>query len=438
MREAVVVYDKKGKEIWACANVDARGTEEIVKLISEHPGLEEKLYQKTGQGFALDAIPRLLWLKDKIPEIYNQMHKFGMLNDWILYHLTDVLAVEPSNGSTSGLFDLKTRTWDKEIFEVCGLRTDIFPDSIECGQTIGQVSEQASSETGLPIGIPVVVGGGGAQLGCVGVGAIRSNQSTLLGGSFWQFERNMDKPIIDELCRLRINCHAVPDLWQYEAIAFQPGLVMRWYIDSFCQYEELLAKEQRTSVYKILDEKAEQIPVGSYGIVCTFSDIMNYLHWEHAAPAFLNFPINTKESNTSTFYRAIMENAAYVSNGNRFLVEEVTGVKTKEIIFAGGSAQSSLWCQIISDVMGLPVLVPKVTEATALGAAILAGCGVGLYSNLESAVDSIVIHRKKYEPNTENYFIYKNYFNKWKKIYSHQLELVHEKLVTTMWSAPGI
>lgn len=75
-----------------------------------------------------------------MPDIYEKTAKIGMFNDWLIYKLTGVLAVEPSNGSTTGLLDLQTRTWDTEIAAKCNLRTDIFPDILECGSISGKVT----------------------------------------------------------------------------------------------------------------------------------------------------------------------------------------------------------------------------------------------------------------------------------------------------------
>ena len=127
MREGIVLYDKDGKEIWACANVDARANDEVVELIRMDPELEKELYLESGQTFALDAIPRILWVKNKMPEIYEKVSSVGMFNDWLIYKMTGKLAVEPSNGSTTGILNLKNRTWNPSIMKKCGLKDDIFP-----------------------------------------------------------------------------------------------------------------------------------------------------------------------------------------------------------------------------------------------------------------------------------------------------------------------
>lgn len=438
MREGIVLYDKEGKEIWACANVDARSTDEVGELIRMDPELEKEIYAKSGQTYALGALPRILWVKNKMPEVYENIHTVGMFNDWIIYKMTGKLAVEPSNGSTTGIFDLQKRTWDPSIAEKCGLRTDIFPPVAECGSVIGKINKKGAEDTGLAEGTTVVVGGGDCQLGCIGVGVVNPNEAAVFGGSFWQYEFNTASGKTDPLSRVRVNCHAVPGVWQYEALAFKPGLVMRWYRDAFCQQEKLEAEKTGRDVYNIMNEKAEKIPAGSYGMMCAFSDVMNFISWKHAAPTFTNFELDADKFNKYTFYRAILENTAMVTKGHLDLVREATGNMPESIVFAGGASKGDLWCQILSDVLGLPVRVPVVKEATGLGAAVLAGYGVGIYSDISKAARELVKIEKTYEPNMENHKLYEKLYEPWRQVYMAQLELSDKKLTKNMWIAPGL
>ena len=158
-----------------------------------------------------------------MPDAYSRIAQVGMFNDWLIRKLTGVEAIEPSNGSTTGIFDLKTRSWDPTIAEVCGLRSDIFPPVAECGTLISHVNKKGSQESGLAEGTPVVVGGGDCQLGTIGVGAPGPGQAAVFGGSFWQYEYNTDHVETDPFCRVRVNSPGGPGVWQYEA----PGIHVR-------------------------------------------------------------------------------------------------------------------------------------------------------------------------------------------------------------------
>ena len=149
------------------------------------------------------------------------------------------------------------------------------------------------------------------------------------------------------------------------------------------QEEKRLAKETGEDPYNLMNQKAKDIPAGSYGMLCAFSDIMNFISWKHAAPTFSNFELDPEKFNKYTFYHAILENTALLVKGHMELVYESTvGARPSEVIFAGGASKSPLWSQILADGLNMPVRVPVVKEATALGAAILAGYGVGTYPSI--------------------------------------------------------
>ncbi len=438
MREGILLYDDSLNEIWACANVDARSVDEVRKLIESNKDLEKEIYYKTGETYALGAIPRILWVKDKLPETYEKTAKVGMFNDWLILKLTGVLSVEPSNGSTTGILNLKTRQWDLDIAKQVGIKTDIFPTITESGVKIATISKKGASETGLVEGTPVIVGGGDCQLGVIGVGASKAGQAAVFGGSFWQYEFNTNSPKTDKDCRVRVNCHAVNGVWQYEALAFKPGLVMRWFRDAFCDLEKSISEQTGIDTYELMNDKAKDVPAGSHGMICCFSDVMNFIEWKHASPTFTNFGLDSEKFNRVTFYRAILENTALLVKGHIDLVKEATGDEPDELIFASGASKSKLWSQILADVTGKTVKVPVVKEATALGAAILAGVGAGIYKDVEEGVSKSVRIESVFTPNPLNKPIYDELYTKWKDIYKAQLNLCDKGLVNNMWKAPGL
>ncbi|MEH7119184.1 autoinducer-2 kinase [Neobacillus vireti] len=437
MREAIVLYDENGKELWACANVDSRSNKEVAHLCKISDTIEADIHQISGQTFSLGAIPRILWVKNHLPETYHKIKYVTMLNDWITYRITNVISVEPSNGCTTGLFDLKKRGWDPDIAEMTGLRKDIFPIVHESGSVIGPVTKEFSELTGLSTQTMVVAGGGDAQLGCIGMGVINEGDAAVLGGSFWQYEYTTNQVDITDDCKVRVNCHAIPNTWQYEAIAFFPGLIMRWFRDTFCELEAFLQKESGESIYAQMEKRAQQVPAGSHGMICTFSDKMNYFSWKHAAPSFIDFKFDSS-FNKATFYRAIMENAAFVTKGNMESISHLTGQAPDSIVFGGGASKSDLWCQIVADVLNIKVKVPVVKESTALGAAICAGVGAGIYESFNEAITEVVQFEKTFEPNETNHFIYEELYKKWEAVYKVQLELADQGYTNHMWIAPGL
>ena len=439
MREGIVVYDHESEAIWGVANVDARADKEVRFLKEQYEGIEEAFYQESGQTFALGALPRLLWLKNNEPTRYEKVASVSMIGDWILAKLSGIIATDPSNGGTTGIFSLEDRTWSVNMAEKVGIKTNIFPPVLETGTPMGKVTSKASTETGLSTSTLVVMGGGDVQLGAAGLGVLKEGQVAILGGSFWQQVVNIKssvKPPID--MSIRVNPHVVEGLSQAEGITFFSGLIMRWFRDAFCDLEKLEAKEKGVAAYTILEAKAKNVPVGSHGILPIFSDAMNYGKWYHAAPSFINLSIDPEVCNKASMFRSLEENACIVSAINLEKIKAFTELEIEEIVFAGGASKGELWCQILADVTGCKIKIPKVTEATALGAAMAAGVGVGVYESLLDASERLVVWEKEYVSSGDNYKKYQSIQKQWQEVYENQLSLVDRGLTTSMWKAPGV
>jgi autoinducer 2 (AI-2) kinase len=108
------------------------------------------------------------------------------------------------------------------------------------------------------------------------------------------------------------------------------------------------------------------------------------------------------------------------------------------VVFAGGAAKSKLWPQILSDVLGIPVQVPVVKEASSLGAALLAYKGIGLYPDIKEAAHRLVRIEKEFTPNPENHGVYQKAYDNWRTVYAAQLHLSDDSNTKYMWAAPGL
>ncbi|WP_294958120.1 autoinducer-2 kinase [Sulfurovum sp.] len=439
MREGIILYDETGEAIWGVANVDARAAEEVHYLKEQFPDIEETFYAQSGQTFALGALPRILWLKNHRPDLYEKTASVSMIGDWILSKLSGLIATDPSNGGTTGIFSLKKRTWVPQMAQKIGLKDTIFPPVLEPGTVIGTVTEDAARETGLSADTKVVMGGGDVQLGSAGLGVVREGQVAILGGSFWQQVVNIKSDTCPPEERdIRVNPHVVPGLSQAEGITFFSGLIMRWFRDAFCELEKQEAKKSGRDTYGILEEKAKAVPVGSYGIMPIFSDSMKYGKWYHAAPSFINLSIDPRICNKASMFRSLEENACIVSALNLEKIKAFTGLDFNEIVFAGGASKGELWGQILADVTGCRIRIPRVTEATALGAAMAAGVGIGLYESIPRAAEHLVKWDRSYTPDRNAHRHYREIAHTWEAVYAAQLELVDRGLTHSMWKAPGI
>jgi autoinducer 2 (AI-2) kinase len=436
MREGMVLYDDSGRELWACPNVDSRAGVEAADLVER--GLAETIYRHGGDWVAITAPARLLWIQRNEPEVFKKTRHLTMLADWITQRLTGEFATDPSIGSSSGMFDLDQRRWSRDVIEICGMREDVFPAVVEPGTAAGAVSASAASATGLVAGTPVIVGGADTQLGLVGIGMVEPGRFTVVGGTFWQHTIGLSEAVIDPKARLRTLCHALPGQWMMEGIGFYCGLTMRWFRDAFCDLEKLEAERSGVDAYTLMERAAKGVPPGSNDVIAIMSNLMVASRWIHASPAFLQFNVGDPTgSGKKECIRAIEEAAAYVSYGHQRIIEEITGSRIDHAVFTGGASKGKLWPRVLADVLGIPVSVPRVKESTALGAAMFAGIGSGLFPDVATAAAQVVSFEETLEPDPEIHRQYEGLYEKWRRVYGAELSLVENGLLKPLWRAAG-
>jgi len=436
MREGMVLYDARGLEIWACPNVDSRAGKQAGELVRS--GAAQEIYDHAGDWVAITAPARFRWIAENEPDIFASIAHVGMLGDWILTKLTGEFVTDPSLGSSSGMFELADRDWSERVLELCGLDRSVFPPVVEPGTVVGGVTAAAAEATGLRPGMPVVAGGADTQLGLLGIGVTQPDRFTVVGGSFWQSTVVLDSPLIDPAARLRTLCHTVPGRWMIEGIGFYCGIVMRWFRDAFCELEQARAAREGVDVYELLEGTAAQLPPGANGVFGIFSNLMQANRWVHASPAFVGFDVgDPARAGRIECFRAIEESAAYVARGHLGIVEEIAGIAVKDAVLTGGAAKGTLWPQIVADTLGLPVSVPSVKESTALGAAIYAGVGAGLYADAASTAAELVRFERTYEPDSRAAAAYDGLYEQWLELYRRSLELSEAGLVRPLWRAAG-
>jgi autoinducer 2 (AI-2) kinase len=435
MREGMVLYDAAGQEIWACPNVDSRAAAEAEDLIRE--GAAEKIYAEAGDWVSITAPARLRWLARHRPDVLAATASLGMLSDWIVYRLTGQHVTEPSCGSSSGMFTLAGRRWSESIPAMCGLPAAALPPVADPGTVVGEVTAAAAALTGLRAGTPVAAGGGDTQLGLLGAGAER-DEYTVVAGTFWQNTVLLDHPLVDPEIRLRTLCHVVPGEWMLEGIGFYCGMSMRWFRDAFCDAEVALARARGVDPYVVMEETAAAAPAGSGGVIAILSNVMNAKRWAHASPSFLQFDVaDPAASGRGACVRAIEEAAAYVARAHRDIITGLTGLPFGEVVFTGGAGRGRLWPQIMADVLGVPVHIPAVTESSALGAAICAGTGAGVYSGLLEPRPALRGRAATFEPDPAAVAAYDERYAAWREIYRRMLDITDDGLLVPLWRAAG-
>lgn len=434
MREGIVLYDAKREAIWACPNVDGRAQQEAEALTAA--GISDEIFKRAGDWVSITAPARLHWVKQHRPEIFARTEKLGMISDWMASRLTDVFVTEPSAGSSSALFDLKERGWSGHLLDLIGMEMSVMPTVVESGTPIGEVTQAAALRCGLAPGTPVIAGGADTQLALLGLGR-RAGQATLVGGSFWQMTVLSDRPLIDPNFGPRTLCHARPGEWMTEGIGFLSGFALRWVRDAFV--EPLLQKGGLTAnSFDIIEAMARDVPPGAYGAVAATASPMQSDDWRQPPLSFLGFDLNRPDLALGQVARSVMEAGAFLANSHLQTLETLSGQHYDTIQFTGGSSQGTLWPQIIADVTGREIEIPVIKETTALGCAMLAAAGAGLFTSIDDAVEAMASPiERRVSPNLETSETYKNLQTRWAEVTSGTRELADAGQLEPIWRPAG-
>lgn len=391
-------------------------SEEEVKLINDKFGLEE-VYHTTGSPKVVTtwASTKILWLKRNEPEVYKKAFKYLLVEDYLIYRLTGQFVGDGSLYTSTLLFDINRGKWWDKILNFIGISPEQLPTLMQSGEIVGELTNEATKETGLSKNTLVVVGGMDQACGCIGSGNIRPGIVTETTGASLNICVTTETPVFDPKKRIPCQYHAIAHKYILLPWCITAGIVMKWLRDEFYELEKREARQKGLDAYDIMTQQAEKIPPGSEGVVVlphlagALSPEMNM----NARGVFFGLSLKTGKKH---LVRAIMESVAFMLKKNLEVLQELA-VEVKEIRSLGGAAKSHLWNQIKADVTGKPVVTLDCPEAACLGAAILAGNAIGLFDSLEDACNKTVSIKKRFNP--ENEEIYKRNYAMYLKLYEN-------------------
>lgn len=393
---------------------DQRTAKECVE-ITEKVG-EKRLIDITANpaltGFTASKI---LWVRNNEPEIYEKCRKILLPKDYIRYMLTGEFATEVSDASGMQLLDIKNRCWSKEVLNALDIPIEYLGDVHESIVVSGKVHKKAAEVTGLKENTPVVGGAGDQAAGAIGNGIIKSGQISSTIGTSGVVFAHLDEPIIDEKGRVHTFCHAVPGAWHMMGVTQGAGLSLKWFRDNFCTNEIEVAKGMGIDPYVLMTKEAEKVPTGSRGVI-----YLPYLMGErtpHLNPKAKSVFFGLSAAHTKNeMLRAVIEGVSYSLLDCMEIIKD-TGMNPTNVMVSGGGGKSELWRQILADMFNCKVSTNKSSEGPALGVALLAGVGTGVYKDIDEACSIAISENSVQFPKEENSLVYKRYYEIYKKIY---------------------
>ncbi len=390
--ETLIVLGKDGNPLMnAIIWLDNRA-EVQAKRFEEKFGLEN-IYNLTGQAEvpAGYPAPKIEWLKDNKPEIFNKADKFLLLEDYIIYRLTGKFFASRSLYSSSLLMNVHSGEYIPEILDYLGITKAQLPILKESGELVGEYN-----------GIKVVTSALDQIAGATGAGVVKEGIMSETTGTALAVCALTEKfPAYYD--GLKVSVYYVKK-GLYCLLMWAPtaGAVLEWFKRNFC----------KGLSYGELNELAEKVPAGSEGLIALphLCGTVMPENQPNAKGVFFGMELKHEQGH---FVRAIMESVAYMIKE----YVEFMGVSLDQIRSMGGGANSKLWCEIKSGVLGKEIVTLKQNETACLGSAIFAGMGIGAYENQTTASDKIVATEKSYKvDNTEYQEIYSDYKIKEKKL----------------------
>jgi xylulokinase len=384
---------------------------------------EEKIFRLAGNSLKpAYTTAKILWYQKHLPEVHKKIYKILQSNSFIAYRLTGAITQDVSQSYGMHCFDITHGCWDNSMCELLGIDPNFLPDIVPCHQIVGTVTALAAEQTGLVKGTPVVAGGLDAACGTLGAGVIHPGETQEQGGQAGGMSICVDTPVADP--RLILSHHVVPGKWLLQGGTTGGGGVMRWFEQEFGDYERSTSRKGGKSSFALLDDLAGQIPAGSDGLL-----FLPYMAGERspiwdARAKGVYFGIDFQKTK-GHFVRASLEGTAYALKHNLDVAKE-KGAVVQELRAMGGAANSVLWTQIKADITGKSIIVPSSDGATALGAAILAGVGVGAYDSFAEAVKKTVRITRRHQPGGGN-ACYQRGYEKYLKLYQQLKGLMNEE-----------
>ncbi len=384
----LVMLDKAGNVlrrsiIWSDQRT-AKECEQITDLV----GAERLIAITANPALTGFTASKILWVRNNEPEIYEKCAHILLPKDFVRYRLTGEFATEVSDASGMQLLDVPNRRWSDEVLDKLSIDSALLGKVYESPEITGALTAKAAAETGLKAGTPVVGGAGDNAAAAVGTGAVRDGLAFTTIGSSGVVYAHSSKISIDPKGRVHTFCCAVPGAWHVMGVHQAAGLSLRWLRDTACTPEMEEARRQGVDPYVVMGAEAEKIAPGADRLI--YLPYLNGERTPHLDPNCRGvfFGLSGVHQRPHLI-RAVMEGVSYSLRDSISILREMD-VELKEMMVTGGGGRSPLWRQMLADNFHCPVKTVDTKEGPALGAAILAGVGTGVFGSVPEACEALI------------------------------------------------
>lgn len=418
----LVLVDGSGQPVRPCIMLTDTRSEQQSNRLRQSVGF--RVQALTGNT-PLDAFvaPKLLWVKEKEPDAYRQAAAFLFPKDYIRLRLTGDLSTEPTDAGNTLFMDPRTGQWDLPLMKDMGLDPQLAPRVVTSTTVVGRLTAEAAARLGLPVGVPVVAGGGDMACSAVGIGAVEPGVVSVTIGTAAQVLACVPDITSKVGGQLTFHPHAEAGALFALGSIFSGGLATGWLAKAMGEEDAL--RRGPAAYFALLEKEAAKAEPGSGGVVfLPFLVGSGSPFWNpHAQAGWVGLTVSTGRSD---LVRSVLEGVAYnIKDSVEAL--RLTGATVDRVHIAGGGAGNAVWRQIIADVLGAPVVQPISRNTSALGAAALAGIGLGVYRDMRHAAQSLIHYGEPVQPVPANVDRYNLLYPAYRRIYA-SLEGAFEEL----------
>ena len=354
------------------------------------------------EGFTL---PKVLWLKEHEPENYAKLRHLVLPKDYVRFRLTGKLQMEVSDAAGMLMMNVRKAAWSGPMLEAFDIDPKILPPIVQSAEVAGTITAEVARLTGLKAGTPVVGGGADNACGAVGSGVVTPGRGMVSLGTSGVILAHLAEPKLLEKGTVHMFNSCIPGQFYMMGVTLSAGLSLSWFRNTFAGGES----------YDGLTAKAGQVPPGSRGLV-----FLPYLSGERTphgdANARGSFVGLSNTHGIPELTRAVLEGVAFAFRDSVELLRQA-GWNGSSLRALGGGARSPLWKEIIASATGLVLEEINIDEGPALGAAILAGVGAGVYTSAPEAADLIIKVESSVDPNLKWQKIYAELYNVYRDLY---------------------
>lgn len=408
MVPTIVLLDEAGRVLRpSIQQNDARSYQEIRDFRAQVD--EADVLRRTGSPITQQSIgPKLLWLRRHEPDVMARARYVMGSYDFIAYRLTGNLSIERNWALESGLFDLHREDWDDRLLSLSTIDRRWLGPVRWPADVVGAVTRRAASETGLAEGTPVVAGSADHVASAFSAGLKEPGDLLVKLGGAGDILYCLDRPVVDP--RLFLDYHVIPGKFLINGCMAASGSIIRWFRDQFAPEAD----------YAALDREAEAIPPGADGLLLLpyFLGEKTPIFDPQARGLFLGLTLTHRRAH---LYRAILEGISFGFYHHLQVLAELGFTATKARVTNGG-ARSALWKQITADVLGIPLEPVARHPGSSLGAAFIAGMGVGVFRDW-SEIERYITIEQVTLPNPEHHEHYRRAFLLYREAYERLKDL---------------